>query len=212
MPSVIFGNAPALKDILSGLVDRRIKRGCAGIDSTGDWRPDCSVTGLKDRGMASDIGQEEDPLWCEIIEERLLDSGLLNISGPGSAMWIAGSDITLVSDVPGGRVEDSELEGDRLFEFSMVGESIEGALCRVLESDRWLMNEIVRDRLKTGFSAAASIGASGFLTSGSLYSSFPFLSEAKYSSPRPNTTCSEAKSRVVSPAGNSQSLSASGRS
>jgi hypothetical protein len=110
----------------------------------------------------------------------------------------------------GGRVEDTELEADRIVAFSKVGESIEGALCLLLDSDRWVMNEIVLDRLRTGFSG--SIGVSGFLTSGSLYSNFPFLSEAKYSSPRPNTTWSEAKSRVGPASGNSQSLNASGRS
>jgi hypothetical protein len=71
--------------MLSGLVDRRINRGWAGGGSTGDSRPECSVTGLNDRGSASELGLEEDPLWYDIMEERLLDAGLFNISKVGSA-------------------------------------------------------------------------------------------------------------------------------
>ena len=74
--------------------------------------------------------------------------------------------------------------------------------------------DIVLERLRFGFSISlkSSNGGSGFLTSGSLYSSLLFLSDAKYSSPRPNTTCREAKSRVLPFVGKSHSCSDCGRS
>jgi hypothetical protein len=46
--------------------------------------------------------------------------------------------------------------------------------------------DIVLDLLKLGFSSFVAVSAS--LGSGFLCSSFPYLSEAKYSSPLPNTT------------------------
>ena len=63
-----------------------------------------------------------------------------------------------------------------------------------LSSDRGRINEIVRDLLSARFSINSSFVGSFFSSSGSLYSSFPLLSEAKNSSPRPNTTCKLAKS------------------
>lgn len=69
----------------------------------------------------------------------------------------------------------------------LLNESALVASDLTLVSDKGRRNETVRDLL----SAMRSIFSSSstcFLTSGSLYSSFPFLSDAKYSSPRPNTT------------------------
>jgi hypothetical protein len=69
---------------------------------------------------------------------------------------------------------------------------------RTLVSDSGLRKDTVLDLLKACLSSfsSSSVGV-GFLTSGSLYSSFPCLSDAKYSSPRPKTTWREAKSRAV---------------
>ena len=63
-----------------------------------------------------------------------------------------------------------------------------------LSSDRGRMNDTVRDLLSARFSTNSSFVGSFFSCSGSLYSSFPLLSEAKNSSPRPKTTCKLAKS------------------
>jgi hypothetical protein len=81
----------------------------------------------------------------------------------------------------------------------------------VLTSDRGLRKDTVLALLSAGLSTFSS-SSTGFLTSGSLCSNFPFLSEAKYSSPRPNTTWRVAKSRVVPLVGYNQSFSAGGRS
>ena len=64
---------------------------------------------------------------------------------------------------------------------------------RTLTSDSGRRIEAVRDLLQACLSAFASLvsfasSSAGFLTAGSLNSNFPFLSEAKYSSPRPKTT------------------------
>jgi hypothetical protein len=57
----------------------------------------------------------------------------------------------------------------------------------VLTSDSGRKNDTVLALLSTGLSTFSS-SSTGFLISGSLCSNFPFLSDAKYSSPRPNTT------------------------
>jgi hypothetical protein len=64
---------------------------------------------------------------------------------------------------------------------------------RTLTSDSGRRIETVLDLLKACLSAFVSLvslvsSSAGFFTAGSLNSNFPFLSEAKYSSPRPNTT------------------------
>jgi hypothetical protein len=66
----------------------------------------------------------------------------------------------------------------------------------VLISDNGRKNDTVRALLNAGLSASFS-SSTTFLISGSLNSNFPSLSDAKYSSPRPKTTCNVAKSRVV---------------
>jgi hypothetical protein len=81
----------------------------------------------------------------------------------------------------------------------------------VLTSDSGRKNDTVLALLNADLSIFSSSSAC-FFVSGSLYSNFPSLSEAKYSSPRPKTTCNVAKSRVVPSVGYSQSLSAGGRS
>jgi hypothetical protein len=59
---------------------------------------------------------------------------------------------------------------------------------RVLTSDSGRKKDTVLARLNAGLSTLSS-SSTGFLaTSGSLYSHFPLLSLAKYSSPRPKTT------------------------
>jgi hypothetical protein len=72
---------------------------------------------------------------------------------------------------------------------------------RTPTSDNGRRIETVLDLLKACLSAFVSLASfvsssAGFLTVGSLNSNFPFLSEAKYSSPRPKTTWRVAKSRV----------------
>lgn len=73
---------------------------------------------------------------------------------------------------------------------SLLIESLDGVLNLAIGSDSGLRNDTVLDRLIAGFSnsSSPSVGGGGFLISGSFFSSFPFLSEAKYSSPRPKTT------------------------
>jgi hypothetical protein len=56
------------------------------------------------------------------------------------------------------------------------------------------MNDKVLDLLSARFSSSFPGVSSFFSGSGSLNSSFPFLSDAKNSFPRPNTTCKLAKS------------------
>jgi hypothetical protein len=81
----------------------------------------------------------------------------------------------------------------------------------VLMSDNGRKNDTVLALRNAGLSFFSSSSAC-FLASGSLNSIFPSLSEAKYSSPRPKTTCRLAKSRVVPSVGYSQSFSAGGKS
>lgn len=191
---MIFGNAPGLNDTLSGLVDLRTRRvdasgGSAAVSFTGD-----SCTGLNDLDVESDVGLDEDMLGdrevgCEINEERLLDSGLLIISAIRADGFCAGSEVGLGNEVLGG-LDVAEADEDLLFETSPFTVSIAGLIGFVDGSESGLMNDIVLDRLRGGFSSLTvlSIGVCGFFTSGSLYSNFPLLSAAKYSSPRPNTT------------------------
>lgn len=83
-------------------------------------------------------------------------------------------------DKLGGRVSDCEIDEDRLLSVSRAGVSLKGSTDRVLESDKGRKKDIVRDRFKAGFSSLSGFSSKGvgFLTSGSLYSSFPFLSDA----------------------------------
>ena len=76
------------------------------------------------------------------------------------------------------------------------GESKSRKLGFWLSSDRGRMNEMVLDLLSARFSMSSSGVGSFFSGSGSLYSNLSFLSEAKNSFPRPNTTCKLAKSRA----------------
>jgi hypothetical protein len=66
----------------------------------------------------------------------------------------------------------------------------------VLMSDRGRKNDTVLALRNAGLSISFSSSVD-FLTSGSLNSILPSLSDAKYSSPRPKTTCKVAKSRVL---------------
>lgn len=70
--------------------------------------------------------------------------------------------------------------------------------------------DIVRVRRRMGFSSGVVV-SKGFF-SGSLYSSLPLMSDAKYSSPRPKTTWRDGKSRVVLSSGHNHCWSAGGRS
>lgn len=78
-------------------------------------------------------------------------------------------------------------------------------------SDRGRRNEMVLDLRSARFSTSSSGVGSFFSGSGSLYSNFPLLSEAKNSLPRPKTTCKLAKSRTSDWA-NRKSLRSGGRS
>jgi len=90
-------------------------------------------------------------------------------------------------------------------------ESLVGVSDLMLTSDNGRRNDTVLALLSAGLPTLSS-SSIGFLTSESLNSNFPSLSEAKYSSPRPKTTCKLAKSRVVPSVGYNQSRSAGGRS
>lgn len=84
---------------------------------------------------------------------------------------------------------------------------------RTLACDSGLRNETVLDLRKARrLTFSLSSSPTDLLISGSLNSSLPCLSEAKYSSPLPKTTCNEAQSRVVPSFGFSHSLSAVGKS
>lgn len=123
-------------------------------------------------------------------EERVL-TGSLPVSIVGLKASRAGSNIGFGNDVLVGRVETCETDEDLpLLIVSELVVSRAGADGFAFVSDRGRRKDIVLDRLIVGLSSfvAASTGVSGFLTSGSLYSTFPSLSEAKYSSPRPKTT------------------------
>jgi hypothetical protein len=75
--------------------------------------------------------------------------------------------------------------GSSRLKTSLVG----GVVNFAIGSESGRRKEIVLDRLSFGFSESSSPSVNvDFLISGSLTSSFPYLSEAKYSSPRPNTT------------------------
>lgn len=149
---------------------------------------DCEVS------EASDDGREEvilggHEVGCEVIEA---------------------SDIDLEENARlGGRDADCEAEDERLLEegVSIAGT---GGVCLVLGSNGHINDTLVRALLNTGFSSRSSGGGAFF--SGALYSNFPFLSEAKYSSPRPNTTWRVAKSRSEPSDGHSHCSSAGGRS
>jgi hypothetical protein len=119
------------------------------------------------------------------------------------------------NEVLRGRGVRWEVEEERLRLASRLGDSIAGLNGFVDGSDNGRRKDIVRDRLSgAGLSSfgRGSGGTRGFLTSGSLNSSFPFLSDAKYSSPRPNTTCRVGKSRSDPSVGKSHSFRSGGRS
>jgi hypothetical protein len=113
-----------------------------------------------------------------------------------------------------GRKDVSEVDRDLRVVTSELDAVPRGSTAFELGFDRGLRNETVLDRLKAGLSSlpALSHEEGAFLTSGSLCSSFPFLSEAKYSAPRPNTTWRVGKSRLDPSVGNNHSCSASGKS
>lgn len=103
-----------------------------------------------------------------------------------------------------------DMDDVRMF---VVGASGSEKSARLLVCDNGRRNDTVldlRNACRSTFSFSSS--SVNFLTSGSLNSSFPFLSEAKYSSPRPKTTWSDVQSRMVPSVGLSQSFSAGGRS
>lgn len=103
------------------------------------------------------------------------------------------SEFVLEYDKLGGRDARRDEVEDDLFLSSGLAPSVLSD--RVLTSDSGRRKETVRDRRSVILSFLTS-GSAGFTGSGSLYSNFPSLSDAKYSSPRPNTTCRVAKSRV----------------
>lgn len=94
-----------------------------------------------------------------------------------------------------------------------TGVSLDVLSNRVLVCESGRKNDTVLDLRRACLSPLSFSSSSiDFFTSGSLNSSFPFLSDAKYSSPRPKTTCSDAQSRAVPSAGFSHSFRAGGRS
>lgn len=100
---------------------------------------------------------------------------------------VEASDPVVEYDRLGGRdALCNDMDDVRLF----VVEASSGVLSdRPLVCDRGRRNETVldlRNACRSNFSFSSS--SVDFLTSGSLNSSFPFLSDAKYSSPRPKTT------------------------
>lgn len=189
-PSIILGNVLGMNDTLSGLVDLRTRRDDASTGgSAGVSFADCSATGLKDLCMGSEVGLEEDMLWgreevCESHDERLLDVRLLEGSMMGLEEPMSEFEVGLDDDKLGGRDEDL------LFDDSVLELSSAGSTGFDIGSNNGLRRDAVLDLLKAGFSSFTTLSPRGsdLLTSGSLCSSFPVLSEAKYSAPRPNTT------------------------
>jgi hypothetical protein len=108
--------------------------------------------------------------------------------GCGSrADTVEASDPVVEYDRLGGRdARCEDIDDVRRF---MTGASDGAASARMLVCDNGRKNDTVLDLRKICRSVFSFSSPSvGFLTSGSLNSNFPFLSEAKYSSPRPNTT------------------------
>lgn len=136
-------------------------------------------------------------------------SGSCDCSSPGGAT--EASEPVVEYDRLGGRdARCEEIEGVRLF---TTGTSAGAPSDRLLVCDNGRKNDTVLDLRKACLSAFSfSSSSTDFLTSGSLNSSFPFLSDAKYSSPRPKTTWSDAQSLITPSVGFSHSLSAGGRS
>lgn len=100
---------------------------------------------------------------------------------------VEASDPVAEYDRLGGRdARCDDMDDVRLF---TTGESDGVNSDRLLVCDIGRKNDTVLDLRRAcrsifSFSSSSTV----FLTSGSLYSSFPFLSDAKYSSPRPKTT------------------------
>jgi hypothetical protein len=131
-----------------------------------------------------------------MYDERQLAGGVLTASVTGLVGWIAASEGGLEKMVLGGLDDSCDTFDDLLFEpeSSIANVSRAGVGVFIIEvSGGGLKIEIVLERFKAGFSSPApSTGVEGFLGSGSLFSNFPLLSDAKYSSPRPKTTCKVA--------------------
>jgi len=205
--SNIRGNAVGLKDMLRGrslLVD--LDRVGPEI---GDAMVSSTITSIRFRSAS------EDGLKGTVVAVLYVEDCDVNKASEGGRA--NDSELSDVSDIVrdenemlGGREDDCcEAADDRLLD---EGLSIAGAICCfALELGSGRKNDtLVRALLSTGFSSNSS--GVGAFTSGSLYSSFPYLSDAKYSSPRPKTTCSDAKSRSVPSVGYNHCLSAGWRS
>lgn len=122
------------------------------------------------------------------VEDSLISFSIAVLMG-----LIIGSDVGLGTDVledhnPGCDETDNECSLECTESF-LLNISLGRVLNFAVGSDSGRRKDTVLDRLKDGLSKSSSVSdGGGFLISGSLFSSFPFLSDAKYSSPRPNTT------------------------
>lgn len=198
LPSTILGNVLGWKDMLSGR-ERRTRRDWIGSgDSRGESFVAMTVVavgseiGLKNLGAESEVGREfvVADVESEMYEERRLDIWLVSVSALGLVDRATRSEVWREKDMLGGLEGGCDVLDERLLLGSRTGVSTTESADLVLRSDSGRRNDIVLARRRAGlfcFSRLSSEGG-GFLISGSLFSSFPFLSEAKYSSPRPNTT------------------------
>lgn len=170
------------------------------LSSSGAWMYFGSI-GLR---SASEVGREGivgNVSAVENMDDMLGDREL------GRETKDASESVRAENDMLGGR--DAEWEAVDAGLLGDEGLSVTGGRgFMVFKSGCARKEDMVLDLRSPGFSSVTS----GAFFSGSLNSSFPFLSEAKYSSPRPKTTCNEAKSRVVLSLGQSHSWSAGGRS
>lgn len=137
-----------------------------------------SVGLVGDRGGSKSTGHcmlNDERLWVDMVES-LVASGI----GKGGML----SDDVLEDDKLGGLVPRWDEMDDDLV---LRAESVNDPSDPVLALDRGLKKLTVLARRSICFSIFSSSSAT-FFGSGSLFSNFPFLSDAKYSSPRPKTT------------------------
>jgi hypothetical protein len=122
---------------------------------------------------------------CESSDDLVVFEGIVDVGSSNSCNEGEASEFVLEYVRLGGRDRRrEEIVEDRLLSPASVAAE-ESDL--VLTSDNGRKNDTVLDLRIAGFSNSPFASA-GLLGSGSLNSSFPFLSEAKYSSPRPKTT------------------------
>jgi hypothetical protein len=174
-PSAILGKAAGLKLILSG---RNLFVALARpVPKAGDAISSCTPASTSFKS-ASEFGLEG--IVVVVLYPDVCD--VTDTSDDGRELSDGSDHVRAENDMLGGR--DDDAPDDRRLD---AGLSV--ATCFGLALGNGRKNDtLVRARLNTGLSSRSSDAGAGALTSGSLYSSFPCLSDAKYSSPRPKTT------------------------